>query len=237
LDLITSNPLLTFNDSLNDNTLKLIRKIESTAQKTAKDFFNFFIGIFVFKNKDLAINKLRLNFRFEPFVFAKDLEPFKLQTTKRWFLPEKSKIKSMPSLKLFKQKKLIMKYFSTVPKAIYDEKELVFFNDLAGVFTKKDDVLLEFAEIYFNSNLIKFYYKNKFPHNNKFLKKNFNKLPFFKPSINIQKIIVEDVRKLKENEKNQEKFNKIKKNLNKYIYQLFKLSKEEIDIIEKNISS
>ncbi len=232
-NLILSNPLLTFDDSIDEERLKLIQKIEKTAQKTAKDYFKFFIGIFVWRDKQLAISDLRRNFRYEPLVFPKEIIPFKPLMIKKWFLLEKNKIVSMPPIENFKQKKLIFRYYSIEPKAIYDEKKLLFLSDLAGVFPKTNEILLEFAEFYFNSKLINFYYKNKFPHNNKFLKKNFHKIPFFRPSLNIQKIIVEEVKQLKENSKQKETFDKMKQKLNKYIYQMFKLTQKEINIIEK----
>lgn len=238
------NNLLTFNDNLSAKEIALLEKIENRAEKaTCGKFFKFFIGMFPEKGRPPEIEKLRRTPRFKPFIKSKDIIPFSSPATSKWILPDKESFYQIPPPENFDSEKLLLRYLSVRPIFCYDNVGLYFLNDVAAVMPNDEDILLEYAEGYLNSNIILFYYTLKFPHHNKFLKKNFNTIPFFKCGLNIQKIIQESVMKTRaiyndhslEKQKHSEALEAEKMQLNKYIYQLFKLTAEEISIVEHKI--
>jgi hypothetical protein len=114
-------------------------------------------------------------------------------------------------------------------------------SDIAGIIPKSDEILLEFAEGYFNSSVMLFYYTLKFPHHNKFLKKNFNSIPFAPAKKHVQKIIaqsVENMRHLLSSPENAKKdvtaqVERERRNLDRDMYQHFRLTHDEIRIVER----
>lgn len=240
------NNLLTFDDGISPEQISLLSKIESKATTSCGDCFKFFIGMFKEQGVVPNIETLRKSSRYKPFIRSREIEPYSLFHVNHWIIPDKESFFQIPPVENFEREKLILRYLSVKPVFAYDNSGLYFLNDVAAVIPRTNEIELLFAEGYFNSKVIDYYYRIKFPHHNKFLKKNFNKIPFFLCSRSIQKIISDLVREIREinesislkgKERSLDGLKRSKMDqLDKFLYQLFKLSQEEIKIIEDTVS-
>jgi len=240
---IQFNPLFTFNDHLSIEEFNILKKIEAKANGTCGDFFKYFLGMFPKKESAEKVETLRKNSKFKPFIRARDVELYQPLSPGGWIVPEDDNFHQIPPTESMESKKLILKYLSSRPQFVYDDKGLYFLRDIAAIIPKTEDTLLEYTEAYLNSNLLTFYYLLRFPQNNKFLKKNFKKIPFVNSKKHIQEIIQQSVFNLRSSYRQRALFaaaspgtddSKIKEEriLNNYIYQLFNLTREEVQVVE-----
>ena len=239
------NHLYTFNDDVTADQLALVSKIEEHAGATCGDYFRFFLGMFRNAPIDDIVETLRKNAGYRPLVTSKEILPFRDFRVKKYIYPDPQAFFQIPPESSFESKKLLMRYLSVKPVFAYDEEGLYFMNDVAAVVPRTPDIDLYFAEGYLNSKLVEFFYKIKFPHHNKFLKKNFNKIPFVLCGKNIQNIIANEVRSIRriyhsmvltgDREALQKELDAIMERLDGFVYQLFKLSLDEINIIERYV--
>ena len=237
------NHLFTFNDGVTADQLALVAKIEERAGATCGDYFRFFLGMFRNAPVDNLIEPLRKNAGYRPLITSKEIVPFSNFKVKRYIYPDPEAFFQIPPESSFESKKLLMKYLSVKPVFACDDDGLYFMNDVAAVIPRTPDIDMFFAEGYLNSKLVEFFYKIKFPHHNKFLKKNFNKIPFFLCGKNLQHIISEpvaDIRRINgetalfgQSAEREEELKTILERLNGFVYQLFRLNPEEINIIER----
>ncbi|MCK5808149.1 hypothetical protein KAH37_04075, partial [bacterium] len=190
---LSFNAMLTFDDSLSDEQLHLIKKIEEKSTGQCKEYFKFFIGMFSNRGKHPLISAIRTSKQFKPFIRSRDIEPFKKPHIKEHIFPDNDTFFQIPPRGQFEQKKLLLRYLSVKPVVTYDEASLYFLKDVVGLILLEEKMSYYFIEGYLNSKLLRFYYRIMFPHHNKFLKKNFNKLPFIEPTMFIQNIIGETV--------------------------------------------
>ena len=243
---LDSNHLYTFNDRVTAEQLSLAAKIGELAGTTCGDYFKFFLGMFRSRPVDDLVEPLRKSAAYQPLIASREIFPFNNFKAKRYIYPDPSVFFQIPAKNNFESKKLIMRYLSVKPVFAYDEEGLYFMNDVAAAIPLTSEIDMFFAEGYLNSKLVEFFYKIKFPHHNKFLKKNFNKIPFFLCGKNLQRIIADKVtgiRKLNQDMILAQDKNVLKKEislllerLNGFVYQLFKLRPEEINIIEQYIN-
>ena len=237
------NHLFTFNDKVTADQLALVSKIEKIAGGTCGDHFRFFLGMFRNAPVDDLVQTLRRSASYRPLVMSKEILPFRIPKIKKYIYPDPKAFFQIPAESSFASRKLLMRYLSVKPVFAYDEDGLYFMNDVAAVIPRTSDVDLFFAEGYLNSKLVEFFYKIKFPHHNKFLKKNFNKIPFMLCGKNFQNLItheVLDIRRIyremalsRENKALQKELAAVSERLDGFVYQLFKLSPGEVDIIER----
>ncbi|HOW52192.1 MAG TPA: TaqI-like C-terminal specificity domain-containing protein [bacterium] len=241
-DFITFNNLLTFNDSLAYDEIRLLQKIESIAEgNICADHFDFFIGMFPEQGVRPPIETLRKSTRYKPFIRGREIVPFTEPNPNAWIIPDKEFFFQLPASAQFERHKLIARYLSVRPVMCIDRGGLHFMSDIAGIIPKSDDISLEFAEGYFNSSVMLFYYTLKFPHHNKFLKKNFNSIPFAPAKKHVQRIIaqsVENMRHLLCSPENAKKditaqIERERRNLDRDMYQHFRLTHDDIRIIEQ----
>ncbi|MGI6394120.1 MAG: TaqI-like C-terminal specificity domain-containing protein [bacterium] len=241
------NNLLTFNDGIKPEQINLASKIESKALNSSGECFRFFMGMFKGGGKAPKIEPFRISSHFKPLIRSKEIEPYEAPKIRQYVLPDKEVFFQIPSFQDFETEKLILRYLSIKPVFSYDDSKLYFLNDVAAIIPKTNEIDLFFAEGYFNSKVIAYYYKTKFPHHNKFLKKNFSKIPFYICSKNIQKIISDLVKEIRDINRSillegenialmSEKKKKMS-SLDSFIYQLFKLTPSEIEIIENSLNS
>jgi hypothetical protein len=239
------NNLLTFDDGIRPEQISIISKIESKATHSCGEWFRFFIGMFKEGGAEPAIEHFRKSSRFKPFVRSKDIEPYSSVAAKQYVIPDKETFFQIPPFENFEREKLVLRYLSVKPVFSYDNSGLYFLNDVAAVIPRTNEIDPLFAEGYFNSKVIEYYYRIKFPHHSKFLKKNFNKIPFFMCSRNIQKIIADLVAQIREagvqismkagaKDIEESRLAKLHQ-LDKFMYQLFKLTPEEVRIIEESL--
>jgi len=242
------NNLLTFDESIGYEQIQILKKIEERADSRSGECFKFFIGMFKNGGATPLIESLRKSKRFKPFVRSKEITPYTSTPVKSWIVPDKEVFFQIPPAESFEREKLLLRYHSVKPVAAFDNSGLYFLNDVASITPRTDDIDLFFAEGFFNSKVIEYYYRIKFPHHNKFLKKNFSIIPFYVCARNIQKIIsgsVKEIRNLNsqlalkedENEKINELVSTKLKQLDKFFFQLFKLSPDEIKIIETTLEN
>lgn len=242
------NHLFTFNDNVSAEQLDLIAKIEEKAGYTCGDYFRFFLGMFRNGPVDSLLESLRKSAEYQPLITSKELLPFCTPKIKRYIYPDEKSFFQIPPHDNFVQKKLLMKYLSVKPVFVYDQASLYFMNDIAAVIPRTPDVDFFFAEGYLNSKLVEFFYKVKFPHHNKFLKKNFCKIPFFKCPSAVQNVISALVKKMHTLYEKQsvssskdpaleKEISASHKRLDSFIYQLFKLDQDEVDIIERFVEA
>ena len=237
------NHLFTFNDKITAEQLALVSKIEKMAGGTCGDHFRFFLGMFRNAPIDDLVKTLRRSAAYRPFVSSKEILPFRSCKVKKYIYPDPQAFFQIPAESSFESRKLLMRYLSVKPVFAYDEDGLYFMNDVAAVIPRTPDIDLYFAEGYLNSKLVEFFYKIKFPHHNKFLKKNFNKIPFMlcgKSSQHLLSQEVLDIRRIykemalsRESGALKEELRVVSDRLDGFIYQLFKLSPNEVDIIER----
>ena len=226
--------------------LELVAKIEEKAGATCGDYFKFFLGMFRNAPIDDKLESLRRSAQYRPFITSKEILPFRELQVKKYIYPDPQLFFQIPSESSFESRKLLMKYLSVKPVFAYDEDGLYFLNDVAAVIPRTSDIDFFFAEGFLNSKIVEFFYKIKFPHHNKFLKKNFNKIPFVLCPRNIQKIISELVLKIRgiykdialtgDNELRQAEISSLSARLDGFFYQLFKLTPAEIAAIERHLN-
>ena len=240
------NHLFTFNDGVSGEELELVAKIEEKAGATCGDYFKFFLGMFRNAPIDDKLESLRKSAQYRPFITPKEILPFHELQVKKYIYPDPQLFFQIPSESSFESRKLLMKYLSVKPVFAYDEDGLYFLNDVAAVIPRTSDIDFFFAEGFLNSKIVEFFYRIKFPHHNKFLKKNFNKIPFVLCPRNIQKIISELVLKIRgiykdialtgDNELRQAEISSLSARLDGFFYQLFKLTPAEIAVIERHLN-
>ena len=242
------NNLLTFDETIRQEQILILKKIEERADSRSGECFNFFIGMFKNRGETPQIETLRRSKRFKPFLRSKEIVPYTSTPIKHWIVPDKDVFFQISSAENFEREKLLLKYHSVKPVASFDNSGFYFLKDIASIFPRTDDIDLFFAEGYFNSKVIEYYYRIKFPHHNKFLKKNFNIIPFYVCARNIQKIISQSVREIRElnshlelkdsnKETAKELVQKKMNQLDKFFFQLFKLTPEEIKIIRTTLEN
>jgi len=237
------NHLFTFNDKVTAEQLALVSKIEKAAGGTCGDHFRFFLGMFRNAPVGDLVKTLRRSAAYRPLVTSKEILPFRTPKIKKYIYPDPEAFFQIPAESSFESKKLLMRYLSVKPVFSYDEDGLYFMNDVAALVPRTSDIDLYFAEGYLNSKLVEFFYKIKFPHHNKFLKKNFNKIPFMLCGKNFQNLIskeVLDIRRIyremalsRETEALKKELEAVSERLDGFVYQLFKLSVGEVGIIER----
>lgn len=242
------NNLLTFDETIKHEQILILRKIEERADSTAGECFKFFIGMFKNGGATPQIESLRKSKRFKPFVRSKEIAPYTFTPVKSWIIPDKDVFFQIPPTENFEREKLLIRYHSVKPVVSYDNSGLYFLNDVASITPRTDDIDIFFAEGYFNSKVIEYYYRIKFPHHNKFLKKNFSIIPFYLCSGNIQKIISQSVKEIRDlnsqlslkDDKGEKVSGLVKTKmhqLDKFFFQLFKLTSEEIKTIEMTLEN
>ncbi len=236
-DFITFNNLLTFNDGLAYDEITLLKKIEDVGEETCGEHFDFFIGMFPAHGVRPPVEKFRRNARYKPFIRGKEIRPFTDPVNSAWVLPESEFFFQLPAPARFEQPKLIARYLSVRPVMCIDRGGLYFLSDIAAIVPRSPDLSLEFAEAFFNSALVQFYYLLKFPHHNKFLKKNFASIPFILPKRPAQRYIVEAVTLLRSALVGSRPDFKIveqhRRTIDRYLYQLFRLTPDEIKVVER----
>ncbi len=242
------NNLLTFNEDMTKEEYEVLQKIETTAKDASLDFFKFFIGMFPVHKSHPVVENFKSTAQHKPLIRANEIVPFSLPSASSWIMPEKEKFFQIPPSEQFESKKILIRYLSNRPVCCIDSSSLYFMSDTSAIIPKKSSVLFEYAEAYFNSNILIFYYISRFPHHTKFLKKNFQMIPFFNCGQNIQRIIQDSVNKIRNMYKSfynsdtdisslEKMIEKEKSTLNNYMYQLFRLNNKEISIIEKFLKS
>lgn len=240
------NHLCTFNDGVSAEELELVAKIEEKAQSTCGEHFKFFLGMFRNAPVDDLVAPLRKNAAYHPLVSSKEIVPFRPLQIKKYIYPDPQSFFQIPAESSFESRKLLMKYLSVKPVFTYDEDGLYFLNDVAAVIPKTSDIDFFFAEGYLNSKIVEFFYKIKFPHHNKFLKKNFNKIPFILCPRSMQNIISQLVLQIRGinndialtggSEARRKEISVLSARLDGFFYQLFRLSAAEIAIIERHLN-
>ncbi len=247
-NMLKSNHLFTFEDKITAEELGLVSKIESLATGNCGQYFKFFLGMFRKGTSRPRIESMRLGKEFQPLVSSKAIEPFQMPRANQYILVNNDDFFQIPASSNFEHEKLLMKYLSVKPVFAFDSSNLYFFNDVAAIFPRSADVGLFYSEGYLNSRLIEFYYRVKFPHHNKFLKRNFSQIPFVVCNKLTQDIIVNLVKEIRElyldmiffsGQEADFKKEIIEKReqLDGYIFQLFDLSQDEIKIINNFLNS
>ena len=236
------NHLYTFNDRVTAEQLAIVAKIEERAGGFCEDYFRFFLGMFRNTPIDSVVEPLRKSAAYHPFITSREIFPFIDLQIKKYIYPDPDIFFQIPAESGFESRKLLTRYLSVKPVFAYDEDGIYFLNDVAAVIPRTSDIDMFFAEGYLNSKLIEFFYRIKFPHHTKFLKKNFNKIPFMLCTKNLQKIISDLVLKIRginsdiiltgDSEAKRKEIATLSARLDGFIYQLFKLSQPEIAVIE-----
>ena len=241
------NHLFTFNDGVRAEELELVAKMEAQARSsTCGEHFRFFLGMFRNAPLDGLVAPLRKNADYHPLVSSKEILPFRALQIKKYIYPDPDAFFQIPAESSFESRKLLMKYLSVKPVFAYDEDGLYFMNDVAAVIPKTSDIDFFFAEGYLNSKLVEFFYKIKFPHHNKFLKKNFNKIPFILCPRSMQNIIAQlvlqirgiynDIAMTGESEQRRKDVARLTARLDGFFYQLFGIKQAEVAVIERYLN-
>jgi len=247
-DMLKSNHLFTFEDKITAEELGLVSKIESLATGNCGQYFKFFLGMFRKGASNPRIESMRRSKEFQPLVSSKAIEPFQMPRANQYILVKNDDFFQIPASANFEHEKLLMKYLSVKPVFAFDSSNLYFFNDVAAIFPCSADVDLCYSEGYLNSRLIDFYYRVKFPHHNKFLKRNFSRIPFVICNGLTQDIIVKLVKEIRELYLDMIFFSGQEADFRKeitekrglldgYIFQLFNLSQDEIKIVNNFLNS
>ena len=240
---LDSNHLFTFNDGVSAEQLAIVSKIEERSGATCGDYFKFFLGMFRNVPVDNLISSLRKNGAYQPFVISKEVVPFNRFKMQKYIYPDPDVFAQIPLASSFESKKLIMKYLSVKPVFAYDEDGFYFMNDVAAVVPRTPEIDLFFAEGYLNSKLVEFFYKIKFPHHNKFLKKNFDKIPFLLCGKSLQTLITNQVLKIRalyssmalygSSDEQKKEVAELTEMLDGFVYQLYRLTPDEVAVIER----
>ncbi len=243
------NPMLTFDETLSKDDLRLVRKIDEQATGRCKDFLKFFLGMFTKTGVKPQFSAFKSSGGYKPLVRSKQVLPYARPIVREYVVPSAEFFFQIPDKELFESRKLLLRYLSVRPVAMYDDRALYFLKDIAALIIRDDRMRNEtgyaFVEGYLNSTLLHFYYHLMFPHHNKFLKKNFNKLPFFLPPESIQRLIADLVIGLRSiysrlasrrTEEDEKRARELKRKIDRSVYRLFHLTQDEIALVENEVS-
>ena len=229
--LFESTPDNIFNIHFSDLSTKIIQKIDSLDNKYLKDNTLFVLGIVTGDNKKyLSLKKLSKDY--EPIVVGKDLRKFQIDFGGNYFIYDKKVLQQIAPRDYYERpEKLIYKFIGKNLVFVYDNKKRFSLNNANAIVPNIPSLNMKYILGVLNSDLLQFYYAKLF-FTIRVLRSNLERLPIFNATKAQQEKIISLVEKLEKAE--DEKYKKLLKELNDYIFSLYQIDdKQKIYIAEE----
>ena len=214
-------------------------------------------GIATGKNKKEMIENYPKNSKYKKMLEGKDIKPYYPQFANKYILYERKLLYRAREESIFlNQEKLVTQRIgggSRVLVVSYDNQQFYTFNSTNTILSKDKNYPLKYLVALLNSKLINWYYVNKFTNKSELtvnISKTFlEQLPIKNTSESRKQAIIEWVDKIisyskdlarlgdkttSETKELDEKIERLDKEINKTVYDLYRITNEERKIIEKS---
>ena len=251
------NTSYTFNITSGKEGGELFEKMEINTKPLGEITIIHAGGIATGKNKKEMIENYPKNSKYKKMLEGKDIKPYYPEFARRYILYEKKLLYRAREESIFlSPEKIVTQRIGgggNVLVASYDNQQFYTFNSTNTILSKNKDYPLKYIIALLNSKLMNWYYVSKFTNKSE-LTVNISKtflehLPIKVPSESEKQKILGIVdrmlyltQRLFELEKKitsetkdlNDKINTLNKEINEEIYKLYKISKEEREIIENS---
>lgn len=213
-------------------------------------------GIATGKNKKEMIENYPKNSKYKKMLEGKDINPYYPQFSNRYILYEKKLLYRAREESIFlNPEKLVTQRIGGGNKVLvvsYDNQQFYTFNSTNTILPKDKNYPLKYLVAVLNSKLINWYYVNKFTNKSELtvnISKTFlEQLPIKDTSESRKRVIIEMVDKIisynkdlarlgdkttSETKELNDKIEKLDKEINKTVYDLYGITEKEKEIIEK----
>lgn len=236
-----------FNLFISGKDASVLSKINKNSEILGK-YCDAYFGIQTF-NRDTYVSDKKINKNYVPVIDGVNIEPYFLSKSSEYvnFIPEA--IKSGGNESIYKQDRICIRQIGSSPVATYVPSNIYTLNTIYNVYLTDKSYNLKFLLGIINSNFTKFYWrknhsdqKKTFP---KIKKESILSIPIPKMSEPLQSKIIKhvdslislnkDLRQINKNneiEKLKKEIKYHKNEINEIIYDFFKFSTTEIQIIE-----
>lgn len=224
-----------FNINHTDNSEQLKTKIINQEVKYLKGNALFFLGI-VTGNNNKHLTTTNGSPRQSPILVGKDVNKFRINFSGHYFVYDKSDLQQVaPKDYYLEPEKLLYKFISSKLIFAYDNQSYFMLNNINGVIPKIQEMRPRYILALLNSKLLQYYYSSTF-FTVKVLKGNLEKLPLRIVSEQ-QQLELEKIVQDAEKAKSDSELRKHTSILDEAVYSLYGLNGEEIDFIEKKLST
>lgn len=224
-----------FNINHTDNSEQLKTKIRNQEVKYLKGNALFFLGI-VTGNNNKHLTTTNGSPRQSPILVGKDVNKFRINFSGHYFIYDKSDLQQVaPKDYYLEPEKLLYKFISSKLIFAYDNQSYFMLNNINGVIPKIQEMRPRYILALLNSKLLQYYYSSTF-FTVKVLKGNLEELPLRIVSEQ-QQLELEKIVQDAEKAKNDSELRKHTSILDEAVYSLYGLNGEEIDFIEKKLST
>lgn len=224
-----------FNINYSDRAEQIKRRLKEQEVKYLKDNALFFLGI-VTGNNNKHLTTTNGSNRQSPILVGEDVKKFRINFSGHYFIYDKGELQQVaPKDHYLEPEKLLYKFISSKLIFAYDDQSYFMLNNINGVIPRVRELRPRYIVALLNSKLLQYYYSSTF-FTVKVLRGNLEKLPLkvasLKQQLELEKI-VQDAEKAK-NDKEIEKYTDI---IDEVVYNLYELNNEEIDFIERELST
>lgn len=240
-NLFRKNVSFTFNILLENIEITLIEKIQKNSNPL-NDYFKYISpGIDGDKEKYVKSSKETNNFK--PLLFGKNFGRYFISFDKHYINYDRELLNRAREEEIYLSDKIIIQRISGGSSPLtctIDRDKYYTFNSVNNLILKDDvTISLEYFLALLNSKVLNWYYSVMFS-NKSTLTVNISKTFLCELPIKVNQSKHNDLKKLVQNilvtDKNKtENINDLEKQINKIVYEIYSLTKEEIEIIEKSV--
>lgn len=224
-----------FNINHSDRAEEIKRKLREQEVKYLKDNALFFLGIVTGNNKK-HLTTVNGNPGQSPILVGEDVNKFRINFSGHYFIYDKGELQQLaPKEYYLEPEKLLYKFISSKLIFAYDSQSYFMLNNINGVIPKIQGVGPRYIVALLNSKLLQYYYSSTF-FTVKVLRGNLEKLPLRVVSAE-QQLALEKIVQDAEKAKSESEIRKHTSILDEAVYSLYGLDGEEIDFVEKELST
>ncbi len=224
-----------FNINHSGGSDRIKKKLGEQEVKYLKDNALFFLGI-VTGNNDKHLSKTNGNPKQSPILVGKDVNKFKINFSGHYFIYDKSELQQVaPKDYYLESEKLLYKFISSRLIFAYDNQSYFMLNNINGMIPKVQGMRPRYILALLNSRLLQYYYSSTF-FTVKVLRGNLEKLPL-KMASTQQQLELEKIVQDAEEAKSDSELRKHTRLIDEAVYNLYRLNDDEIDFVEKELST
>ncbi len=211
---------------INNRDFGILKKIYSIEHETLKNS-TFALGIVTGNNRKYLTVKESEGY--EKIYTGKEVRAYFLNPAKKYVKYEREKFQQVASDEIYRSKeKLVYKFISSTPVFAYDDTSSLFLNSANIIIPQVETHSVKTVLAFLNSNLFKYIYMKKF-NDLKILKSNLSRLPF--PLLTEEKL--NNLEQLV-NHYYESKSEKYLEYIDEFVYECFKLNRDDILYIKSN---
>ncbi len=214
---------------------KLKSKIKDNDVRFLKDNAKFFLGIVTGNNKK-HLTTTNGDPRQNPILVGSDVNKFRINHSGHYFIYDKEQLQQVaPKDYYLAPEKLLYKFISSKLIFAYDDKSYFMLNNINGVIPDIKGMRARYLLALLNSKLMQYYYSSTF-FTVKVLRGNLEQLPLILVSEEKQ-LEIEKMALKAEMSNGEGEFERTTNILDEAVYDLYGMTGEEIDFVEKELST